>query len=552
MNIFRTCKKTLRVCIGVAGVTLLVGASALAAQDDKTPPKKLPVAPPKAVAKPSTAKPTTPAHPSTAPSKGPTAGPESTGKTGTGTPTSNMRPGLTKGANGKPETFKGRTGSEAKFDRSGKIREVHARGMTITHGPAGSRRIVAERPDHSRIVVNGRGHGFVERPFLYRGHPFVSRAYFYNGRPYSAYYWGYPYRGVYLAGYMPYYYYRPAFYGWAYNPWISPVRYGWGWAGSPWYGYYGYYFTPYGVYPSASYWLTDYMISSSLQQAYQEQLDAQGNVVAGSAFAGGPVVLTPAVKQAIANEVQGQLALENQEAQTEAQGGDVDINSSGLPRILQDTSPSNPHVFVVAGPLNVTDGSGQDCGLTEGDVLQITNAPGPGDTSASLQVLASKNQECGRGTTVVVGFADLQEMQNHMRASIDQGLADLQAHEGGLPAPPPSASAPPVQAPFAAVAPPADPNVSSELQQQAQAGDAADQEVAGEVAQAQANTGTGTDNSGAEPQQAPIEITLGMTTDDVKGALGAPKQVVNLGAKQIYVYADMKITFVNGKVTDVQ
>jgi hypothetical protein len=27
---------------------------------------------------------------------------------------------------------------------------------------------------------------------------------------------------------------------------------------------------------------------------------------------------------------------------------------------------------------------------------------------------------------------------------------------------------------------------------------------------------------------------------------------VNLGTKQIYVYKDLKVTFVNGKVTDVQ
>jgi len=34
--------------------------------------------------------------------------------------------------------------------------------------------------------------------------------------------------------------------------------------------------------------------------------------------------------------------------------------------------------------------------------------------------------------------------------------------------------------------------------------------------------------------------------------LGQPSKIVNLGAKQIYIYKDMKITFVKGKVTDVQ
>jgi len=43
-----------------------------------------------------------------------------------------------------------------------------------------------------------------------------------------------------------------------------------------------------------------------------------------------------------------------------------------------------------------------------------------------------------------------------------------------------------------------------------------------------------------------------MTTDQVQGALGQPAKVVNLGPKQIYVYKDLKVTFFNGKVVDVQ
>jgi hypothetical protein len=38
----------------------------------------------------------------------------------------------------------------------------------------------------------------------------------------------------------------------------------------------------------------------------------------------------------------------------------------------------------------------------------------------------------------------------------------------------------------------------------------------------------------------------------VKAALGQPDKIVNLGAKQIYVYKDIKVTFINGKVSDVQ
>lgn len=119
--------------------------------------------------------------------------------------------------------------------------------------------------------------GFVERPYGFHGHDFAQRTYFYHGREYSRFYHGYGYRGMYLNVYAPGIYYRPAFYGWAYNPWMAPIAFGWGWGASPWYGYYGYYFQPYPVYPSAAYWLTDYMVSNDLQTAYAAHQEAGEN-----------------------------------------------------------------------------------------------------------------------------------------------------------------------------------------------------------------------------------------------------------------------------------
>jgi hypothetical protein len=55
-----------------------------------------------------------------------------------------------------------------------------------------------------------------------------------------------------------------------------------------------------------------------------------------------------------------------------------------------------------------------------------------------------------------------------------------------------------------------------------------------------------------QAQPEPQTIQLGQTPDQVRTALGQPDKVVNLGAKQIYVYKDLKITFVNAKVSDVQ
>jgi hypothetical protein len=54
------------------------------------------------------------------------------------------------------------------------------------------------------------------------------------------------------------------------------------------------------------------------------------------------------------------------------------------------------------------------------------------------------------------------------------------------------------------------------------------------------------------PPADPKEIKLGQTPDQVVGNFGQPDKIIKLAAKQIYVYKDMKVTFVAGKVTDVQ
>jgi hypothetical protein len=55
-----------------------------------------------------------------------------------------------------------------------------------------------------------------------------------------------------------------------------------------------------------------------------------------------------------------------------------------------------------------------------------------------------------------------------------------------------------------------------------------------------------------QPQAEPQTVEKGQTPDQVQAALGKPDKIVNLGTKQIYVYKDLKVTFLNGKVSDVQ
>jgi hypothetical protein len=49
-----------------------------------------------------------------------------------------------------------------------------------------------------------------------------------------------------------------------------------------------------------------------------------------------------------------------------------------------------------------------------------------------------------------------------------------------------------------------------------------------------------------------VRIELGQTTDQVTAALGQPDRVVKLGAKEIYFYNGLKITFLNGRVSDAE
>ncbi len=66
------------------------------------------------------------------------------------------------------------------------------------------------------------------------------------------------------------------------------------------------------------------------------------------------------------------------------------------------------------------------------------------------------------------------------------------------------------------------------------------------------NQGGGGGQAQQAPPPEPQQIEKGQTPDQVKAAIGVPDKIVNLGTKQIYVYKDIKITFINGKVSDVQ
>jgi len=47
-------------------------------------------------------------------------------------------------------------------------------------------------------------------------------------------------------------------------------------------------------------------------------------------------------------------------------------------------------------------------------------------------------------------------------------------------------------------------------------------------------------------------IGVGSSIDDVVAAWGLPLRSADLGGKKIYIYKDVKVTFQDGKVIDVQ
>ena len=237
--------------------------------------------------------------------------------------------------------------------------------------------------------------------------------------------------------------------------------------------------------------------------------------------------MTPDVKQAIADEVRQQLEQERMERQNP--------NANGAPPILS----GGAHTFVVSSAMEVNTAGGQACWITEGDVLRMNGPVPPDATAANVMVMSSKSgQDCPRNAVVTVGLGDLQEMQNQMRATLDQGMQELQSKQGqgGLPTMPAGAAGPAVDVINAS----ADANVESELNSVSQEADRAELDVVN-----QAQTGT----AGAGPASG---ISVGDTINDVVARFGPPDRTVDLGSKKIFVYKNLKVTFSDGRVTDAQ
>ena len=171
-------------------------------------------------------------------------------------------------------------------------------------------------------------------------------------------------------------------------------------------------------------------------------------VVAGAA------PITDEVKNKVAEEVQTQIEEEAREAAGNTRNQEP---KSGAGGVVEELSRPTQHVFVVASDLDLVDGNGRRCMISEGDVIQVLSAADAQSGTAPGVVLSSKGGvECAPSAAVDIAVSDLQEMQNHMRATIDQGLANTSR----------GASEPTVTPAFAGAAPPPDAEAKSEIEKQ--------------------------------------------------------------------------------------
>jgi hypothetical protein len=377
-------------------------------------------------------------------------------------------------------------GGTAAIRKDGSVRSINRNGMQIQHGLHGGRTVVSTH-NGARVVTTGRHGGYVQRNYVSRnGHSYVSRTYVYHNTVYTGVYRSYGYGGYCCYyGYAPAYYYNPGYYGWAYNPWPEPAPYAWGWGAQPWYGYYGAYYQPYPVYPSAAFWLTDYLLAASLRAAFDAQAAAaaeSGSLLNPSqdfllVASMGPipavdsaVPLSPEVKNLLAEEVKAQLAADQADAgKSKSASGGQAASTDGPPPALDPKRK----VFVVNDELSVV-ADGQECSLTSGDVIsRVTDTPDD-DKNVDVKVLASKKADCAVGAQVSVAVDDLQEMHNHFREQLTGGMDELSKKQGtgGLPKAPDTG-----KVDGEVPAPPPDSSAAKTLQEQQSAADKTEADV---------------------------------------------------------------------------
>jgi hypothetical protein len=219
---------------------------------------------------------------------------------------------------------------------------------------------------------------------------------------YRHHYWGH---GYYYC-YVHYWSYDPWFWGFYFAPFPTPWTYTWLWFGAPWYVSWGWYYQPYPYYAAPSYWVTDYVISSMLEDEYERAYAA--GYAAGQQNAGTPI------SEPVKEQLRVQVDETAQAFQTEQ-------------AILLENALKNPeYLFIVDTPISAATADSGTCSLSGGDIIKPAGEADSDVPVASVAVVTAKTESCAAGTIVSVSFTDLQEMMNTFGERVDDGLNEMQ------------------------------------------------------------------------------------------------------------------------------
>lgn len=269
-------------------------------------------------------------------------------------------------------------------------------------------------------VTRGQ-HTYVQRTFVNRAGVRTNVRYgprYWGARPVLAYHhdWGfYPW------------FWPNVWYGW------SPWAWTWPWFGAPWYASWSWYWQPYpAVYTGPDYWVTDWVVSDMLNDAYQRGL-AEGAATSSQPTS---APITDAEKEQLRAQVD-QLAQGYRSEET------VDL------RNILANHPD--YIFPVNQTISVMPtGRAAACRLTEGDLLKVATPPTDQNPTATMTVISSKYGSCPAGSQVLVSVNDLQDMLNTFAERVDQGMHALQRDRGQTQQPPTPQSPPQEPPPYRA------------------------------------------------------------------------------------------------------
>ena len=304
-------------------------------------------------------------------------------------------------------------------------------------------------------------------------------------RHYDRYRFGFVYRPIFEI-------HSPVFVSW-YDPyWYSPVgvvivhpfHYSWGWDVQPWYHHHHHYFATYEVYPTPSYWVTDWMIAGyaadhyaaavSVDQARAEAQAAREDAAKAQAAAAqaqeqAEIAEAHAAQQAAearaaraeakiaqlqAAEAQAKLdkpsanlapidpqtkeqlrlQVEQTVAEKKAYAEQAASGAKPVPPDVSTALADPKHVYPISSSINVISAADQSPAgtLSEGDLLKLE--PGQEEviktadenTFIKMRVLTSKGEdgEAQAGSVVSIPLKTVQDSDSEFRAKLDLGLAE--------------------------------------------------------------------------------------------------------------------------------